>query len=905
MKALRFFKVLLYSILTLIILIIAALIILPSFFKDDLIAFASEKINEQIEAKVEIGDINLSLFRSFPDINISIEDLSATGVGNFEGVPLAKIKEISISVDGGLAISSMGKELKVVSFEIIKPEFVVLVDKKGKANYDIAKKTDPAKEKKMEKPSESLPPENTEDSTSQPFNLHVDHYLIENLSVQYKDKKSNTLFSIRDFTHKGKVSFSGGDNLSLATETRIAGITAQMKSVTYLKNTPFGLDLSLNLKNGVEKKQFDITKADISLAEVKLQSKGKAMLEQNGKIHTDIEISTPNTDFRSLLYLLPVPPAYKKQFKDLTVRGSFDISVLLKGLLDTEQKIYPKFSLALNVKNGYVKYPALPESLDRINIDLKTNFPGGKNLDKIDVRLKKLELAVAKNPIKVSLAASNLISDPDIKVDTDASVNLASLKKAIPLPDLKKLEGSLKTRLHLKGRLSYLKKKQYRKFEAHGNTVVRGIAVESKSVPYPVRLDFAKFDVSPKALSLSKLDCQVDKSKIHIHGSVRNYLGYLTGEQKLDGDLTIRSNYLDLDAFLPKPKESKESKGKKAQPKQGKKAAAKKSGKKSSTAKKETEGLKIPADISFATHIDIKRIKLKGIDIKNLKGSLGLKNQVAYLKKLQLSVFKGSMLTKGSFSTQKKLPKGKFALDIKRIDINQAAKEVEMIRQISDITTKSYGKVSSKLSLQLDLTPSLEPILKSVDSKGKLTTQSVELRKVDALKKVGNTLNVAALKKDNVKVQDLEIAFTIKDGVMTLKPFIVKIDRMQLNTSGTSKITPPNELDLLSKITMPRDYLGAEVNSGIDQAVAFAKKNGISLSVDKNIDIAVKITGPAKDPKYGFLYGSEGASSVSEYLTIEGKKLMKEAQKKAGDKLKDDLKKQGEKKAKELLKRFF
>lgn len=890
MKVLRLFKILLYSILILIALVIAALIALPYFFKDDILSFATEMINEQIEAKAEIGDVDISFFRSFPDISVSIESIAVSGVGAFKGVSLAKIKEIAVSVDGGLAISSMGKNIKVVSFEIIQPEFVVMVDKKGIANYDIAKKKagDEAEESEKEKPTQE---DKASDTTAQPFNLHVDHYLIKDLSLQYKDQKSKTYLTIKNFTHKGKVSFSGGENLALHTQTKIGGITARLKSVTYLKHTPFSLDLGVNLNNGEKEQHFDITKADISLAEVKLQAKGKATLNQAGQVQTDIKVSTPNTNFKSLLYLLPA--AYKKQIKDLTVKGSFDILILLKGLFDADKKIYPKFSLALKVKDGYVKYPALPESLDRINIDLKTYFPGGKNLDLVDVQLKTFQLSVAKNPIALSLAVTNLISDPNIKLDADASINLSSIKKAVPLPDLKKLKGSIKTRLHLKGRLSYLEKKQYRKFEAYGNTLIKGIEVESKQIPYPLRLDLAKFDISPKALSLSRLDCQIDKSKINIRGSLRNYLGYLTGEQKLDGDLNIASQYIDLDAFLPK--EDKNVKNdQKAKDKKDKVVS-----------KEPVEPLKIPGDISFATHIDIKRIKLKGIDIRNLNGSLGIKNQVAYLKKLKLSLFKGSMIAKGTFSTQKELPKGTFSLDVHRIDINQASKEVEMIRQISDITTKAYGKVSSKLSLKLDLSPTLEPILKSVDSKGKLTTQSMELRDVDALKQVGDKLNVATLKKGNAAIQDLEIRFVIKDGVMTLEPFIVKIDQMKLNISGTSKITPPNELDLLSKMTMQRKYLGPEVNSGIDQVVRFAKKNGIPLSIDPNIDIAVKITGPAKEPSYGFLYGSEGATSISQYMKIEAGKLMKKAEKEASKKLKNDLKKEAEKKAKDLLKRFF
>ena len=67
--------------LVLIIFLIAA----PFLFKKQIVQFVKDTANEQLNAKVNFGEFDLTLISSFPDFTLSVDSLSVANVGDFEG----------------------------------------------------------------------------------------------------------------------------------------------------------------------------------------------------------------------------------------------------------------------------------------------------------------------------------------------------------------------------------------------------------------------------------------------------------------------------------------------------------------------------------------------------------------------------------------------------------------------------------------------------------------------------------------------------------------------------------------------------------------------------------------------------------------------------------------------------
>ena len=67
-----------------ILLIIILAICLPFLFQKQIVTKVKQSINDNLTAKVEFKDYSLSLFRSFPDFTLTLEQLTVSGTGDFD-----------------------------------------------------------------------------------------------------------------------------------------------------------------------------------------------------------------------------------------------------------------------------------------------------------------------------------------------------------------------------------------------------------------------------------------------------------------------------------------------------------------------------------------------------------------------------------------------------------------------------------------------------------------------------------------------------------------------------------------------------------------------------------------------------------------------------------------------------
>src|SRR5688500_13962775 len=71
----------------------------PFLFKGKIIKLAKEAINENLTAKVDFSDIDISFIRSFPKIAVTVEDLQVIGTGTFAKDTLLAARSIDVAVN--------------------------------------------------------------------------------------------------------------------------------------------------------------------------------------------------------------------------------------------------------------------------------------------------------------------------------------------------------------------------------------------------------------------------------------------------------------------------------------------------------------------------------------------------------------------------------------------------------------------------------------------------------------------------------------------------------------------------------------------------------------------------------------------------------------------------------------
>ena len=144
-------------------LLVVSLFAIPYFFKDQIKAKIVEAINEKVDAKVSFADADLSLFKSFPQANVTIDKLLIINKAPFEGDTLVSLGELNLR----MSIKELfkGKE-EPMNIEAISTEnglVNILFNKDGLGNFDIALKDDAGKD----------------NGKSSPLNLKIKEYKIK------------------------------------------------------------------------------------------------------------------------------------------------------------------------------------------------------------------------------------------------------------------------------------------------------------------------------------------------------------------------------------------------------------------------------------------------------------------------------------------------------------------------------------------------------------------------------------------------------------------------------------------------------------------------------------------------------------------------------------------------------
>lgn len=109
----------------------------------------------------------------------------------------------------------------------------------------------------------------------------------------------------------------------------------------------------------------------------------------------------------------------------------------------------PTFNLSADVKDGYVKYTALPQPITNINLNIKSSC-ADKDYRNTGFSINNFSAIALKNAIKGNVSVSSL-KDMLVDADVHANVNLAEIKNVYPLDGLV-LNGTLQIDATAKGK---------------------------------------------------------------------------------------------------------------------------------------------------------------------------------------------------------------------------------------------------------------------------------------------------------------------------------------------------------------------------------------------------------------------------------------------------------------------
>ncbi|NRA13300.1 MAG: AsmA family protein, partial [Crocinitomicaceae bacterium] len=640
--------------------IITLLILIPIIFKDQIKQMVIDEVNTNLNAKLSIDDFDLTFISTFPNMTVEIHDARLTGLKEFKGVELMKIKTLTAHVGFWSVIG--GDQVEIDEIHIDQPIIDVRILENGMANYDIVKPDSEKTKEEIEEPSS--------------FKLSLKKYTITNARIKYDDRASNMYAELINVNHSGSGDLSA-DVVDFETTTSMDKLTYRMDGINYLTEVETDADINLLMKFTDKSSKFTLKKNTISLNKVDLSLDGYYEMFE-GYDDMNIKLDASQSSFKDFLSLIPT--FYHSGYESMVSSGSMSLNGLVKGKMD--EKNMPSWDFGVKLKNGSIKYPGLSK-ITNVQVDAASKFPGGKNLDDMTFDMPKFHANLSKNTIDGSLFMKRLLSDPYIESSINSHVDLATLKDFIPMEKGEEYSGILDANVDVKGRVIALENGDYENFTAKGILELSQMKYKTESISEDVDINHLKLTFSPVSLALNELDAKMGKSDFQMDGDIRNYFGYLFREGTLEGDFNLNSNFIDVDELMGVYPEEE--------------TAPAVAGKRAAVAKAETEEpTLVPANIDFKMSTKINKARYNGIDAKNLTGKIVLKDEIAELTNFDLSAMGGDIALSGSYNTQDhENPKFDFGYILKGIDIQELTKNFLTIEKLAPIAKYAKGKISS------------------------------------------------------------------------------------------------------------------------------------------------------------------------------------------------------------------
>ncbi|MDB0011621.1 hypothetical protein N9E20_02305 [Crocinitomicaceae bacterium] len=787
-------------------LILISLIIVPIIFKDEIKDYAFTEVNKTLLADVDLGDFDLTFISTFPNMTIKLNDAKITGRDRFEGVELVNVKEFSAHVNFWSVVS--GDAVEINAIHIIEPSFDVRVLKNGLANYDIVKPDSVKTPEEVAEPSK--------------FKLSLKEYSIQNADIRYEDKQGDMFTQLMNLSHFGKGDLTS-DVIDFETETTIDAFTFDMEGVSYMNEVKTKAVANLLMEFDGDNSKYTLKENVFELNDLKFSIDGfYEML--SGYDNMDLKINASKATFKDFLSLIPT--FYQSGYEDMIADGNLSFNCELKGKMDDVNM--PGWDFNLNVDKAKIKYPDLPGSISNIQLVADSKFVGGANMDKMTLDISKFHADFVGNTIDATLKMRNVMTDPFIDSKILAKIDLSTLGKVMPMAEGESYNGKLNADITLRGKSSSLEKEDYEAFTAEGTLLLEEMLYVSKDLPSLVSIHSMLLRFSPQDLSLEKLDAEMGKSDFQMNGSIDNYLAYALKDETLKGDFLFTSRNLDLDELMGTTSEEEVV---------------------DSSSVESSDPVVIPGNIDFRLKTDLLNVKYDGLEFKNVKGAVKLKDQVASLDNLTMQGLGGTIGLAGDFSTvDEQEPKIIFSYDLKGIDIKALSDNFLTIEKLAPIAKHATGKISTSFSMNSSLTPNLDPIYSTLNGEGDLFTQMVSISGYEPLVKIGNALKMDNL--SNQTINDLKTFFSFKDGKLSLTPFDVKLGGIVTNISGST--TFEQVIDYALKMNIPKDKIPASMLKTVEDQIKRVNSLVPNLNLDvlpAMIPVKLKVLGTVTNPK--------------------------------------------------------
>lgn len=438
-------------------------------------------LKEAFGETVRVGNVGYSLFRTFPNFGLLIEDLEWTDP---LGQPVLDMAELRVIVP---LMPLLKGDIRIRRLHVNGLELAYLVAKDGSTNLDFL----------------SSGERDTTASGSGSTRVDLDRIEIRGAIIRYEDRQSDMEVVLADVSADAAIRL--GDVIVSDVDGQIGGLSFAMDGTRYVKSLPirFRQKSTADLANSV----VTLDEGDVSIRGLALNTTGRISGFDGDTIAYRIEFASRADDFGALLDL--VPDAYKEDLKGVETRGK----LTLKGHVDghTAQDV-PEFDIVMAVTDGFFQHPSAPKPIRNIQFDLTATHSL--------LRITSLTAEAEANRVSLSAEVVNpLETTGRFRLNAAANADLATIESFYPISSHGlTLRGRLDFKAEANGSATDLESARF-----SGGMTLRDVDVAMRGLDQPVRDMNGELTFNRAKVELKRFTFRMGSSDFDLTGSAVDY----------------------------------------------------------------------------------------------------------------------------------------------------------------------------------------------------------------------------------------------------------------------------------------------------------------------------------------------------------------------------------------------
>ncbi len=715
-----------------IVLIIVGYILVRSNI-DTLEAYINKTLAEQINGKVTIGDIDVTIFDHFPHFSLSVKDIVVEDPRYAEHqLHIFTAKRVFIQIR---VIPLLKKNVELSAITMKDAEINLLRLKDGLLNS-----------KGLVKPKKEVVP--AEEKTG----VLISKIYLENVHVNYIDEVWGKKF---DLTFKDSFAkLANGDSISKITtkdKIYVAGLTFKPDKGSCLTDKTLNTKLELEWNRVTHTVLIKPSTAVVDRNKFTLSG----LITPGITPHLEMEIKTNSIkmDYASTL----VSAYTREKINGYNFKDPIPLSIKVEGAFNPGLPM--KMDLYFNVKDNTFTTPT--KTFD--DVSLVGHYFNHLNDTLINdeknsgVTFTRFKATYEGIPILMDMRVTDL-TDPYMAIHINSNVHLTEANAAIDTSIIIFTAGDLKLDIDFKGKLNGYIEKEKESMDAviNGSATVTNAGCNLPQKFYYLNDINANIVFNERAMQIEKLNFNINKNPVNITATVSQFIYVIFfPNSKLQAEATVTAANFNLDNFR-KPTASKKGGT------QGKKIA----GIVTSTLQNLEGNLSINAN----------KVTFHKLIAENVKGKVTLGNSYINCKGVSMNAAGGNFTLDGNIDgIGSPNPTVNLYTTISGADISSLFYQLDNFNQTAVTSANLKGKLDAQVSFSSALNKSF--LVDAQSMKGELNLVVRE----------GELLNMASLNeisKNVFKKKDFsDIQFAVLKTVTSLDGKEFNITEMEIQSN--------------------------------------------------------------------------------------------------------------------------